>query len=138
MMPTMAASTGQSFMPDAMRAELPLTTSYKAAAFDRHGARDHREDRRRGERPREHDGPEGVWFRVNVGRAKNADPKWLLPMLCRRGHIQKRDLGRFKISRTETLFEVSPKKADAFERSAREPDKKDPHLRIERADGESP
>src|SRR5262249_5425579 len=27
MMPTMAASTGQSFRPDAMRAELPLTTS---------------------------------------------------------------------------------------------------------------
>src|SRR5262249_50547148 len=26
MMPTMAASTGQSFIPDAMRAELPLTT----------------------------------------------------------------------------------------------------------------
>src|SRR5207247_2372462 len=27
MMPTMTASTGQSFMPDAIRAELPLTTS---------------------------------------------------------------------------------------------------------------
>ena len=27
MMPTMAASTGQSFRPDAMRAELPLTMS---------------------------------------------------------------------------------------------------------------
>ena len=27
MMPTMAASTGQSFMPEAIRAELPLTIS---------------------------------------------------------------------------------------------------------------
>lgn len=114
--------------------ELPLTTSYKSAAFARGGARGRRDERHREQRGPE--GPEGVWFRVNVGRNKNADPKWLVPMLCRRGHIQARDLGRLKIARNDTLFEINPKKADAFEKSAREPDRKDPHLRIERADGE--
>ncbi|OGQ13193.1 MAG: hypothetical protein A2138_05345 [Deltaproteobacteria bacterium RBG_16_71_12] len=118
--------------------ELPLTTSYKAAAFDRRRPRDERTaalDRRR---PRaDVAGPDGgVWFRINVGRNKNADPKWLVPMLCRRGHIQKRDLGRIDISRNDTMFEINPSKADAFEKGVREPDRKDPHIRIERADRE--
>jgi ATP-dependent RNA helicase DeaD len=76
--------------------------------------------------------PEGAWFRVNVGREKNADPKWLLPMLCRRGHVQKRDIGRFDIKARETRFEVNPTKAEAFEDSAALPDDKDPKIRIER------
>ena len=78
----------------------------------------------------------GVWFRVNVGRAKNADPKWLIPMLCRRGGIQKRDIGRFKIGTGSTMFELNPTKATQFETSAREPDAKDPHIKIERADSQ--
>ena len=79
---------------------------------------------------------EGVWFRINVGRNKNADPKWLVPMLCRRGGVQKRDLGRFKIGRMDTMFEINPSKARSFEQSARAPDAKDPNIKIERADRE--
>ena len=25
-----------------------------------------------------------VWFRINIGRRQNADPRWILPLLCRR------------------------------------------------------
>jgi ATP-dependent RNA helicase DeaD len=32
---------------------------------------------------------DGVWFRLNVGRERNADPKWILPLICRVGHITK-------------------------------------------------
>ncbi len=35
----------------------------------------------------------GVWFKLDIGSKKNADPKWLLPMLCRRGKITKHDIG---------------------------------------------
>jgi hypothetical protein len=34
-----------------------------------------------------------VWFRLNVGREKNADPKWLIPLICRQGHVTKQDIG---------------------------------------------
>src|SRR3546814_6662447 len=36
-----------------------------------------------------------VWFRMDIGRRQNADPRWLLPLLCRRGHITKNEeIGR--------------------------------------------
>ncbi len=47
-----------------------------------------------------------VWFRLDLGRSKNADPKWLLPMLCRRGKITKADIGAIRIADDETLFEI--------------------------------
>jgi hypothetical protein len=50
--------------------------------------------------------------------------------------VQKRDLGRFKIGRNDTMFEINPSKARDFEKSARAPDAKDPHIKIERADRE--
>src|SRR5690606_35954403 len=34
---------------------------------------------------------DSVWFRMDVGRRQNADPRWLLPLLCRRGHITKHE-----------------------------------------------
>ncbi|HEV2083205.1 MAG TPA: DEAD/DEAH box helicase [Brevundimonas sp.] len=47
------------------------------------------------------------WFRINVGREKNADPKWLLPLICRLGHVTKRDVGSIKIFDRETKFEIT-------------------------------
>ena len=28
-----------------------------------------------------------VWFRMDIGRRQNADPRWILPLICRRGHV---------------------------------------------------
>lgn len=47
-----------------------------------------------------------VWFRLNLGRRQNADPRWILPLLCRRGHLGRGDIGAIRISANETLFEV--------------------------------
>ena len=52
-------------------------------------------------------GGEMSWFRVNIGRDKNADPKWLLPLICRLGHVTKRDVGSIKIFERETKFEIT-------------------------------
>ena len=49
-----------------------------------------------------------VWFRLPVGRSKNADPKWLVPLICRLGHVTKKDIGQIRIFDRETKFEISP------------------------------
>jgi ATP-dependent RNA helicase DeaD len=74
---------------------------------------------------------EGVWFRLNVGRGKNADPRWLLPMLCRRGGIEKRDIGAIRVFERETKIEIAPDVADMFAANCAGPGVDD--LRIERA-----
>ena len=45
---------------------------------------------------------DGVWFRLNVGRQRNADPKWILPLICRVGHITKAEIGPIRIFGDET------------------------------------
>ncbi|MGD0635117.1 MAG: DEAD/DEAH box helicase [Beijerinckiaceae bacterium] len=56
----------------------------------------------------------GVWFKLSVGRKKNADPRWLLPMLCRRGKITKSDIGVIRIFERETKIEIASHVADQF------------------------
>ncbi|MDQ0471771.1 DEAD/DEAH box helicase [Labrys wisconsinensis] len=80
----------------------------------------------RGPRPREHreDEPargEGgsVWFRLAVGRRNNADPRWLLPMLCRRGGVERQDIGAIRIFERETKFEVMAGAAERFVEAVR-------------------
>ncbi len=56
----------------------------------------------------------GVWFRLNVGRERNADPKWLLPEICRQGEVTKKDVGAIRVFEMETLFQVAPEAAPKF------------------------
>jgi ATP-dependent RNA helicase DeaD len=55
-----------------------------------------------------------VWFRMDVGRRHNADPRWLLPLLCRRGHITKNEIGAIRIAASETMFEIPRAAASRF------------------------
>jgi ATP-dependent RNA helicase DeaD len=66
------------------------------------------------ERQAPREGGEGVWFRMDVGRAEDADPRWLLPFLCRRGHVAREAIGRIRILQHETQFEVAPFLAERF------------------------
>ncbi|MBB4375726.1 ATP-dependent RNA helicase DeaD [Bradyrhizobium sp. Rc3b] len=72
-----------------------------------------------------------VWFRAAIGRRKNAEARWLLPMICRRGGIDKRDIGAIKIMDTTTEFEISERVAESFAAKVKRPDKED-SIRIER------
>ncbi len=54
------------------------------------------------------------WFRISVGRRGNADPKWLIPMICRLGHITKKDIGAIRIFDYDTKFEISNEAATKF------------------------
>jgi ATP-dependent RNA helicase DeaD len=55
-----------------------------------------------------------VWFRLDVGRRQNADPRWILPLLCRRGHITRNEVGAIRIGPNESLFQVPRAIADKF------------------------
>jgi ATP-dependent RNA helicase DeaD len=55
-----------------------------------------------------------VWFRMDVGRRQNADPRWILPLLCRRGHITRNEIGAIRIGPNETYFQVPRTIADKF------------------------
>ncbi|WP_296680770.1 DEAD/DEAH box helicase [Novosphingobium sp.] len=77
----------------------------------------------RGPRP----GFEGsAWFRLNVGRRQNADARWILPLLCRRGHVSRTDIGAIRLAANETFFEIAGPVAarflDAVHRTAEEDD----------------
>ncbi|MCX5494120.1 DEAD/DEAH box helicase [Kaistia dalseonensis] len=73
-----------------------------------------------------------VWFRIGVGRQKNADPKWLLPLICRRGHVTKNEIGAIKIMERDSRFEIVAEAAERFATALRRSDDED--IRIEPAD----
>ncbi len=57
---------------------------------------------------------DSVWFRLNIGRHQNADPRWILPLLCRRGHVSKNEIGAIRIGPKETMFNIPRGIADRF------------------------
>jgi ATP-dependent RNA helicase DeaD len=75
-----------------------------------------------------------VWFTINVGRSKNADPKWLVPLLCRRGKIGKQDIGKIQVLARETRVEIAAAASAGFAEAVRVPDAKDRNIHIERVD----
>jgi ATP-dependent RNA helicase DeaD len=53
------------------------------------------------------------WFSLSIGRKQNAEPRWLIPMLCRFGKLTRQDIGAIRMQQTETFVELA---ADAVER----------------------
>ncbi|MBN8808213.1 MAG: DEAD/DEAH box helicase [Sphingomonas sp.] len=82
-----------------------------------------------------------VWFRMNVGRRQNADPRWILPLICRRGGITKNEVGAIRIQANETGFQIPRALANRFwtavTKSAGADGEDDSGVRIEPVDGPS-
>ena len=76
-----------------------------------------------------------VWFSINVGRGQKADPKWLLPLICRMGGVEKRDVGAIRIQPDETRFEISVARAEEF--AANIPDDAEDNVKVTRAEAPS-
>ncbi|MCX5514710.1 helicase [Kaistia algarum] len=74
-----------------------------------------------------------AWYKMSIGRQKNADPKWLLPLICRRGHVTRNEVGAIRIFDKETVFEINADAADRFEMALARGSAED--IRIERQDG---
>ncbi|WP_337848131.1 DEAD/DEAH box helicase [Sphingomonas sp.] len=79
-----------------------------------------------------------IWFRMNIGRRQNADPRWILPLICRRGHVTKSEIGAIRIGAGETRFQLPRAIADRFAREVAKSASADEDVLIERADGPPP
>jgi ATP-dependent RNA helicase DeaD len=92
--------------------------------------RERERDAPRRDQPRERGAPRsemsgGTWFRLDIGRQNNADPRWLLPLICRRGGVTRQDIGAIRIFDRETKFEVSERAARRFADAVRRSDAED-------------
>ncbi|GFE66483.1 DEAD/DEAH box helicase [Litoreibacter roseus] len=64
-------------------------------------------------KPRAPFGP-SVWFSLSTGRNQNAEPRRLLPMLCKAGGLTKEDIGAIRVQDTQSFAEIKREKVDAF------------------------
>ena len=58
---------------------------------------------------------DAVWYAIDLGRNKNAEARWILPMICRRGHLTKREIGAIRIFERETRFQITAEAVERFE-----------------------
>ena len=57
---------------------------------------------------------ESVWFSISVGRKDNAEPRWLLPAMCRAGDLTKDDIGAIRIQQNASFVEILKTSVDGF------------------------
>jgi ATP-dependent RNA helicase DeaD len=69
----------------------------------------------RPERAQREDFGKSVWFELSVGRDDRAEPRWLLPLVCRAGNIDKTSIGAIRIRDTQSFVELKEAAADGFE-----------------------
>ncbi len=56
----------------------------------------------------------GVWINLSVGRKSGAEPRWLLPMLCKSGGLDRSQVGAIRIEETTTRVELKPDSVEPF------------------------
>jgi ATP-dependent RNA helicase DeaD len=80
-----------------------------------------------------------VWFRMSIGRRNNAEPRWLLPLICRRGHVTRGEIGAIRVGPNESWFQIprdlAPKFAATLLRTRSDEDDQDAILIEESAEG---
>jgi ATP-dependent RNA helicase DeaD len=55
-----------------------------------------------------------VWFTLSVGRDDGAEPRWLLPLLCRSGGLDKDAIGAIRVQQSETWVEIAETSVEKF------------------------
>lgn len=55
-----------------------------------------------------------VWFSVSVGHSQRAEPRRLIPMLCKAGGISSQDIGAIRIAHHESFVEIRESSVEAF------------------------
>ncbi|TBX26111.1 DEAD/DEAH box helicase [Nioella sediminis] len=54
------------------------------------------------------------WFALSVGANDRAEPRWLLPLLCRAGNLDKDAIGAIRVQQSETFVELTEASAAKF------------------------
>lgn len=55
-----------------------------------------------------------VWFSVSGGRAAGAEPRRMLPMLCKAGGLDRNAIGAIRVQNEETFVEIRETEVEAF------------------------
>lgn len=79
-----------------------------------------------------------VWLSLAVGYRQNAEPRWLIPVLCEAGNITNKQIGAIKIKDDETFVQIDAAYADKFLEAIGPDnilDRKDRNVRATRLDG---
>ena len=90
--------------------------------------------------PAREQGSEWTLFRLNIGSTSNADPRWLIPLLCKRGGITRHEIGAIRIAFRDTTVEIAAPAAERFAAQAARPsdDPRDRHVRDRAVRGRPP
>ena len=84
--------------------------------------------------PRGDFGP-AVWFSLSVGRKQRAEPRWLIPTICKSGDLTKNQIGAIKMQADETFVEISADHADKFMAKLGKDRLMDRGIRVTKLDG---
>jgi len=77
-------------------------------------------------------------FKVTWGEVHGADARRILAMICRRGGINRTDVGAIDVRKAFSVVEVAERIANDFAREAGQPDPRDPRVRIVPFEGPPP
>lgn len=55
-----------------------------------------------------------LWLTITVGRKQNAEPRWLIPLLCNAGGLAKAHIGYIRIEQHQTHIELDAEAAGQF------------------------
>jgi ATP-dependent RNA helicase DeaD len=55
-----------------------------------------------------------VWFELSVGQGRRAEARWLLPLLCRAGNLDKAHIGKIRIQADTSLVELAETAVPGF------------------------
>lgn len=90
----------------------------------------------RGPRRGREDFDAGQWFEIDLGRKQRAEPRWLVPLICRVGGIVGNDIGAIRIGETATRFQIAEDKIDGFTEAMNQPRETDKNVRVKIAGDE--
>ncbi|MCU9848385.1 DEAD/DEAH box helicase [Defluviimonas sp. WL0024] len=54
------------------------------------------------------------WFALSVGRDDQAEARWILPLLCRAGNLDRSAIGAIRVQASETLVEIAERSVGVF------------------------
>ncbi|WP_299966119.1 DEAD/DEAH box helicase [uncultured Roseobacter sp.] len=105
---SLVTSLADRFTPEQLAAAFVSLAQSQRAAPEELGDPDARDTA-----PRQAFGP-SVWFSLNQGRNAGAEPRRILPMICRPSDLTKDDIGAIRIQSEQSFVEVRADRADAL------------------------
>jgi ATP-dependent RNA helicase DeaD len=90
-----------------------IATAYVRLYREKRSAPEELSDPSTPAKPREAFGP-SVWFSLDGGHNANAEPRRLLPMLCKMGNISREDVGAIRIQKDASMIEIRQSAVKGF------------------------